>query len=153
MNKREIILKGRRKKEWRYMPWGLLPKTSNCGCACAGIAGKVFHVTAGKQSRHASRHVPDAGAVMHAGIVNSRSPLNSATGENVPGIPGACAPHNFTYLVRGPCRSETRGSEITRDKIETIKTHREWCAVLAFCFVLLWLGIGWFYPYLSGFQC
>ena len=24
-------------------------------------------------------------------------------GENVPGIPGACAAHNFTYLVRGPC--------------------------------------------------
>ena len=23
-------------------------------------------------------------------------------GENVPGIPGACATHNFTYLVRGP---------------------------------------------------
>ena len=26
--------------------------------------------------------------------------------ENVPGIPGACATHNFTYLVRGPCRFE-----------------------------------------------
>ena len=24
-------------------------------------------------------------------------------GENVPGIPGACATRNFTYLVRGPC--------------------------------------------------
>ena len=23
-------------------------------------------------------------------------------GENVPSIPGACTPHNFTYLVRGP---------------------------------------------------
>ena len=23
--------------------------------------------------------------------------------ENVPGIPGACATHNFTYLVRSPC--------------------------------------------------
>ena len=23
--------------------------------------------------------------------------------ENVPGIPGACATRNFTYLVRGPC--------------------------------------------------
>ena len=26
-------------------------------------------------------------------------------GENVPGIPGACAAPNFAYLVRGPCRS------------------------------------------------
>ena len=25
-------------------------------------------------------------------------------GENVPGIPGACATRNFTYLVRGPWR-------------------------------------------------
>ena len=24
-------------------------------------------------------------------------------GENVPGIPGACATRNFMYLVRGPC--------------------------------------------------
>ena len=24
-------------------------------------------------------------------------------GENVPGIPGACATRNFTYLARGPC--------------------------------------------------
>ena len=26
-------------------------------------------------------------------------------GENFPGIPGACAPPNFAYLVRGPCDS------------------------------------------------
>ena len=44
----------------------------------------------------------DARAVMHAGIANSRFPLNSAAGGNVPGIPGACATRNFTYLVRGP---------------------------------------------------
>ena len=28
--------------------------------------------------------------------------LTHGGGENVPGIPGACATHNFTYLVRGP---------------------------------------------------
>ena len=43
---------------------GLLPNASNCGCACAG---NVFPATVGKQSRHASRHVRDARAVMHAG--------------------------------------------------------------------------------------
>ena len=31
--------------------------------------------------------------------------LTGRGGENVPGIPGACANHNFTYLVRGPCCS------------------------------------------------
>ena len=29
--------------------------------------------------------------------------LNRGGEENVPGIPGACATHNFMYLVRGPC--------------------------------------------------
>ena len=81
---------------------GLLPDTQICGCACAGNAGKVFPVTTGKRSRHASRHVRHARAVMHAGIANQRFPLKSAVGENVPGIPGACATCNFTYLVRGP---------------------------------------------------
>ena len=28
--------------------------------------------------------------------------MKSAAGRNVPGIPGACATRNFTYLVRGP---------------------------------------------------
>ena len=49
---------------------GLLPDTQNCGCACARNAGNVFPVTAGERSRHASRHVRDARAVMHAGIAN-----------------------------------------------------------------------------------
>ena len=40
------------------------------GCACAGNAGNVFPATAGKRSRHASRHVRYARAVMHAGITN-----------------------------------------------------------------------------------
>ena len=53
----------------------LLQNTSNCGCACVGIAGNVFSATAGKQSRHASQHVRDVHAVMHAGIANSRFPL------------------------------------------------------------------------------
>ena len=32
--------------------------------------------------------------------------LTRGGGENVPGIPGACATRNFTYLVRGPWRKE-----------------------------------------------
>ena len=38
------------------------------GCACTGNAGNVFLATAGLRSRHVSRHVRDARAVMHAGI-------------------------------------------------------------------------------------
>ena len=81
---------------------GLLPDTQNCGCACAGNAGNVFPVAAGKRSRHASRHVRYARAVMHAGIAKKQFPSKSAAGENVPGIPGACATCHFAYLVRGP---------------------------------------------------
>ena len=40
------------------------------GYACAGNTWNIFLVTAGLRSRHASRHVCDARAVMHAGIVN-----------------------------------------------------------------------------------
>ena len=35
----------------------------------------------------------------------SRS-LTCSGGENVPGIPGACAARKFTYLVRGPCNDQ-----------------------------------------------
>ena len=51
-------------------PIGLLPDTSNRGCVCAGNAGNILPATAGKRSRHASRHVRDVRAVMHAGIAN-----------------------------------------------------------------------------------
>ena len=37
-------------------------------------------------------------------------------GENIPGIPGACASRSFKYLIRGPCA---------------------WFA-LGFCFVIIW---------------
>ena len=52
--------------------------------------------TASYRSRQTSRHVRNACAVMHVGIAN---PWRRG---NVPGIPGACATRNFTYLTRGP---------------------------------------------------
>ena len=52
---------------------------------------------ASQRSRHASRHVRHARAVMHVGIANPW------WRGNVSDIPGAWATHNFTYLVRGPC--------------------------------------------------
>ena len=50
--------------------------------------------TASQRSRHASRYVRDARAVMHVGIANLRWRRKRS------GIPGACATHNCTYLVR-----------------------------------------------------
>ena len=74
------------------------------GCACAGNAGNVF-------PRHRFQRKPlvsDPG--MHHGTCVTHVPwcmsgsLTCGDGENVPGIPGACATHNFTYLARGPWR-------------------------------------------------
>ena len=45
---------------------------------------------------------------MHHGICVTHMPwcmlgwLTHGVGENIPGIPGACATRSFTYLVRGP---------------------------------------------------
>ena len=41
---------------------------------------------------------------MHHGKCVSVS-FEVGSGKNVPGIPGACATHNITYLVRGPCNT------------------------------------------------
>ena len=75
------------------------------GCAGTGDAGNVSSATTGQWSQHASRHVGDARAVMHAGIGNKWFLLWLAGWqfgrENVIDLPGACTTHNFTYLVRG----------------------------------------------------
>ena len=86
---------------------GLLRNTKNCGCACARNAGNVFPAAAGKQSRHTSRHVRYARVPWSMpGSLTRGFMLNSAAGENFPGIPGASAIRNFTYLVRGPCHKQ-----------------------------------------------
>ena len=69
------------------------------GCACAGLPGTLSPPSRVKRSRHASRHVHDARAVMLAGIARKRFHCSR---EIVPGIPSVCATRNFTYLVRGP---------------------------------------------------
>ena len=66
-------------------PWASYQTQTIAGCACAGNSGNVFPATAGKLSRHAST-----------------VSFEVSGGENVPGIPSACATGNFTYLVRDP---------------------------------------------------
>ena len=72
------------------------------GCACTGNAGKVFF-------RHRlQRNWLDSDPSMHHGTCVTHVPwcmsgsLAGGGGENVSGIPGACATHTFMYLVRGP---------------------------------------------------
>ena len=56
--------------------------------------------------------------------------LTRGDGENVPGIPGACATLNFTYLARGPCRATC----ISHIHHYCWRVH--WC-FLCICFELL----------------
>ena len=53
-------------------PWASYQICKIVGCACAGNTGNVFPATAGSRSRHASRHMRDARAMMHAWIANKR---------------------------------------------------------------------------------
>ena len=68
-------------------PWASCQMRKIAGCACAVNAGNVFPTTVSES--------------LTGGFLWSR------WRKNVPGIPGACATGNFTYLVRGPWGNRT----------------------------------------------
>ena len=84
----------------------LLPDTLNCALCMRRECRERF-------PRHLHQRKPlvsDPG--MHHGTCATHVPwclsgsLSCGGGENfraIPGLPGACATRNFTYLVRGPC--------------------------------------------------
>ena len=57
-----------------------------------GMPGTFPPAIAGWRSRHASRHVRDARAVMHAGIANYWFPLKSVAGKTFPTFPAHAQP-------------------------------------------------------------
>ena len=78
--------------KWYYSPWTSYQIRKIAGCACARNAGNVF-----PRRRFQSKPlVSDPG--MHHGTCVTHVPwcmsgsLTCGDGENVPGIPGACAP-------------------------------------------------------------
>ena len=83
-------------------PWVSYQIHKIAGCACTGKAGNVFPATDPK------RKPLDSDPGMHHGTCVTHVPwcmlgsLSRVRSENVPGIPGACATRNFTYLVRHP---------------------------------------------------
>ena len=96
------------------------------GCACAVNVGNVF------PRRWLQRKPLVSGPDMHHGTCVTHVPwctsesLTRGGGENVPGIPGACATRKFTYLVRGPW-SEKRQAQVAvceRERILFV-THPE----------------------------
>ena len=90
------------------MEFSIWPVWASCqirkiaGCACAVNAGNVSprrglqrKPLVGDPGKHHST------CVTHVPWCMSGS-LTRGGGENVPGIPGACATRNFAYLARGP---------------------------------------------------
>ena len=82
--------------------WSFYRIRKIAGCACTGSAGNVFSY----YWLQWKPLVSDPGmhhdtCVMHVPWCMSGS-LTRGGRENVPGIPGACATRNFTYLARGP---------------------------------------------------
>ena len=81
---------------------GFLPDTENCRWECAGNGGNVFPaIGASYPDMHHGTCVTHVPWCM-PGSLTSGFPLESAVRENVPGIPGACATRNVTYLVKCP---------------------------------------------------
>ena len=82
--------------------WASYQISKIAGCACAGNTGNVF------PRRRLQRKPLVSHPDMHHGTCVTHAPwcmsgsLTRDGGENVPGIPGACANPNFTYLGRGP---------------------------------------------------
>ena len=81
---------------------GILPDAENCGLRMRRECRERFP----RHRRQRKPRVSDPG--MHHGTCVTHVPrcmsgsLTRGGGENVPGIPGACATRNFTYLRRGP---------------------------------------------------
>ena len=86
----------------------LLPDTYNCGL-------RMRREWRGCISRHRLQREPlVSDPVMHHGTCVTHVPwcmsglVTLGGGKNVPGIPGACATFNFTYLARGPWENMIR---------------------------------------------
>ena len=114
--------------------WAFCQIYKGAGCACTGNAGKVF-------PRHRLQRKPlvcDPG--MHHGTCVTHVPwcmsgsLICGDGENVLGIPGACATRNFTYLIRGPwnfCK-QLQATTSTSCTIQTGRLFLGTCCQLSF---------------------
>ena len=103
---------------------GLLPDTSNCGLRMRRECTERF-------PRHQYQRkslVSDPG--MHNGTCVTHVPwcmsgsLIRGGGENVPGIPGACATRNFTYLARSPAADMSPCYLLSRSKTQMSSKNR-----------------------------
>ena len=92
---------------WKCLcPWASYQIRKNCGLRMHRVCRERFPHH--RLHRKLVTLVSDPG--MHHGMCVTHVPwcmsgsLIRGGGENVPGIPGACATHSFAYLARGPRR-------------------------------------------------
>ena len=107
-----------------HAPWAFYQIRKIAGCACAGNAGNVF-------PRHPLQRKPlVSDPAMHHGTCVTHVPwcmsgsLTSGGGEIVPGIPGACATRNFTYLARGPLSKDMCNNIINSAPQQKLSTDK-----------------------------
>ena len=76
--------------------------------------------------------------------------LTRGDGENVPGIPGACAIRNFAYLVRGPLRRlHVDRIAVTSASQRRIECNQHDMLLGLFMMVLLYRTSAWWLLYMS----
>ena len=82
-------------------PMGFLPDARNCGLRMCRECREHFCLAprVSNPDLHDGTCMMDVPSCM-PGSLNKVS-FEVGGRENVPGIPGACATHNFAYLVRG----------------------------------------------------
>ena len=85
-----------------FPPWASYQMRKIAGCACAGNAGNDFPATDFKGNHQLVIPACITARVSRTCRDACRDRLTRGGGENVPGIPGACATRKFTYLARGP---------------------------------------------------
>ena len=90
-----------------WVPWASYQLRKIAGCTCAGNAGNIFPARLGRKPLVSDPGMHHGTCVTHVPWCMSGS-LTRCGGDNVPGIPGACATRNITYLVRSPCRQNAQ---------------------------------------------
>ena len=84
-----------------FRPWTSYQIRKFASYACTGNAGTFSPPTTSKETRVSHNGIHHGTCVTHVPWCMSGS-LTRGGGENIPGIPGACATRNVTYLIRGP---------------------------------------------------
>ena len=109
---------------WGAQPWASYQIRKIAGCACAGNAGNVF------PRRWPQRKPLVSNPGMHHGTCVTHVPwcisgsLIRSDGENVPGIPGACAPVILRILQEAHAHDASSGG-ISKQNWYLCSLHHE----------------------------